>query len=110
ITAGIDLTRRLLKKTVYGLTFPLITASDGKKFGKTEQGTVWLSAERTSPYRFYQYWLNTDDCDAVRFLKYFTFLSFESIAELEEKLRDQPEQREAQKVLAYEMTLLVHNA
>src|SRR5204862_6781453 len=58
----------------------------------------------------YQYWLNTDDRDAVRFLKYFTFLSFESIAELEEKLRDQPEQREAQKVLAYEMTLLVHNA
>ena len=108
ITAGIDLTRRLLKKDVYGLTLPLITKSDGTKFGKTEKGAVWLAADRTSPYKFYQFWLNTDDRDVIKFLKFFTFLSMDEIAQLEEGLQSRPEQREAQKALAIAMTSLVH--
>jgi tyrosyl-tRNA synthetase len=81
ITAGIDLCRKKLTLTVYGLTQPLITKADGSKFGKTETGTVWLDPRRTSPYRFYQFWINSDDRDAVRYLKLFTFLSREEIEE-----------------------------
>jgi tyrosyl-tRNA synthetase len=108
ITAGIDLTRRLLRKDVYGLTLPLITKSDGTKFGKTEKGAVWLGSDRTSPYRFYQFWLNTDDRDVIKFLKFFTFLPLDEIAQFEESLQNRPEQREAQKALANAMTTLVH--
>src|SRR5581483_6843200 len=108
ITSGIDLIRRFLKKTAYGMTLPLITKSDGTKFGETEQGAVWLDPERTSPYRFYQFWLNVDDRDVVKFLKFFTFLSLDEIGALEEKAKNQPEQRDAQKALAFEMSSLVH--
>jgi tyrosyl-tRNA synthetase len=108
ITTGIDLIRRLLGKTAYGLTLPLITTSEGKKFGKTEQGNVWLDPRRTSPYRFYQFWLNVDDRDVIRFLNYFTFLSLDEIGELAEKVASRAEQREAQKALASALTALVH--
>jgi len=111
ITAGIDLIRRTSGnqvKETYGLTMPLVTKSDGVKFGKTESGTVWLDAEKTSPYKFYQFWLNTDDRDVVRFLKYFTFLSIEAINELAEEVEKEPEQRRAQRALAIEVTQLVH--
>ena len=108
ITAGIDLIRRVEGATAYGLTFPLITTSDGKKFGKTEAGTVWLDPGKTSPYRFYQYWMQVDDRDAVRFLNYFTFLDAGRIEELEQSLRRSPEKREAQATLAFEVTALVH--
>ncbi|HEY8911071.1 MAG TPA: tyrosine--tRNA ligase [Desulfosporosinus sp.] len=111
ITAGIDLIRRTSGdqvKEMYGLTMPLVTKSDGVKFGKTESGTVWLDAEKTSPYKFYQFWLNTDDRDAVRFLKYFTFLSIEEINELAEGVEKEPEKRKAQRTLAIEVTKLVH--
>jgi tyrosyl-tRNA synthetase len=108
IVSGTDLIRRLLNKKSYGLTLPLITKSDGTKFGKTEKGAVWLASDRTSPYKFYQFWLNTDDRDVVKFLKFFTFLSLDTIGGLEESLQNRPEQREAQKALATEMTALVH--
>ncbi|HWQ42739.1 MAG TPA: tyrosine--tRNA ligase [Desulfosporosinus sp.] len=110
ITAGIDLIRRTSDqvKEMYGLTMPLVTKSDGVKFGKTESGTVWLDAEKTSPYKFYQFWLNTDDRDVVRFLKYFTFLSIEGINELAEEVEKEPEKRRAQRTLAIEVTKLVH--
>ncbi|MDI3524884.1 MAG: tyrosyl-tRNA synthetase [Candidatus Atribacteria bacterium] len=108
ITAGMDLIQKVLGKKVYGLTFPLVTRSDGTKFGKTEQGAVWLDPERTTPYQFYQFWLNVDDRDVVTYLKYFTFLSREEILELEEEVKRNPERREAQRVLAREMTALVH--
>ena len=110
ITAGADLIRRLRGKPAYALVYPLITKADGTKFGKTETGTVWLDPERTSPYRFYQFWLNTDDRDVVKSLKLFTFLSQEQVAELEKATREQPEQREAQRALAKELTLAVHGA
>src|SRR5512146_1861548 len=90
------------------MVFPLMSKADGTKFGKTESGTVWLSAERTSPYRFYQFWLNTDDRDVVNYLKYFTFLPRERVEELAAVTTERPEQREAQRVLAREMTGLVH--
>ena len=108
ITAGSDLIRRTLSKKVYGLTFPLVTRTDGTKFGKTESGTVWLDPERTTPYQFYQFWINADDASVISYLKYFTFLSRDEILELEEETRQRPEKREAQKKLGQELTTLVH--
>jgi len=110
ITAGVELIRKVRggERQAYGMVYPLITKADGTKFGKTESGTVWLSAERTSPYRFYQFWLNTDDRDVVNYLKIFTFLPKERIDELEADVKERPEQREAQRVLAREMTGLLH--
>jgi len=108
ITAGIDLIRKIYQVETYGLTIPLITKSDGSKFGKTEAGAVWLDAQKTSPYQFYQFWINVDDQDVVQFLKYFTFLSHEEIDSLEEETKLHPEKRIAQKVLAKEMTVLIH--
>ncbi|MHB8524198.1 MAG: tyrosine--tRNA ligase [Limisphaerales bacterium] len=108
ITAGIDLCRKRLGKTVYGLTLPLITKADGTKFGKTESGTIWLDPKRTSVYRFYQFWIRTDDRDVIRFLKFFTFLSREIIVALETAHGAKPEAREAHKALAREMTDLIH--
>jgi tyrosyl-tRNA synthetase len=108
ITAGIDLCRKKLGKTVYGLTLPLITNADGTKFGKTEAGAVWLDPKRTSVYRFYQFWINTDDRDVIRYLKYFTFLSKEEIESLEKKHTENPGAREAHKALAKAATDLIH--
>ena len=108
ITAGVELIRRMRNSSAYGMVYPLITKSDGTKFGKSETGAVWLSAERTSPYRFYQYWLNTDDRDVITYLKFFTFLDRVSILGLENALAERPEQREAHRELAREMTRLLH--
>ncbi|MCU0771180.1 MAG: tyrosine--tRNA ligase [Verrucomicrobia bacterium] len=108
ITAGIDLTRKKLGRTVYGLTLPLITNADGSKFGKTAAGAVWLDAARTSVYRFYQFWINTDDRDVIRYLKFFTFLSRETIAGLEEQHTANPGAREAHRALAQAVTDLIH--
>jgi len=108
ITAGIDLTRRLHGAQVYGLTMPLVTKADGTKFGKTEGGTIWLDPAKTSPYAFYQFWLGTADADVYKFLKYFTFLSVASIDELEESDRVREGRPEAQRILADEMTRLIH--
>ena len=108
ITAGIDLCRKKLGKTVYGLTLPLITNADGTKFGKTEAGAVWLDPKRTSVYKFYQFWINTDDRDVIRYLKYFTFLSAEQIAEAEAKHAQNPGAREAHSQLANYMTKMIH--
>jgi tyrosyl-tRNA synthetase len=108
ITAGIDLCRKKLSKTVFGLTLPLITNADGTKFGKTEAGAVWLDWQRTSYYRFYQFWINTDDRDVIRYLKFFTFLSREEIESLEKKHSENPGAREAHKALAFEVTKLIH--
>ncbi|HKB14372.1 MAG TPA: tyrosine--tRNA ligase [Vicinamibacterales bacterium] len=110
ITAGIDLIRKLRAKKAHGLVWPLLTTSAGTKFGKTEAGTVWLDAARTPPFGFYQFWLNTDDRDVIAYLKYFTFLDRDRIAELEEATGRAPEQREAQRVLAREVTTMVHGA
>src|SRR5699024_6417767 len=110
ITAGMELIRRKRdieadeEVKVFGLTVPLITKADGTKFGKTAGGAVWLDSEKTSPYEFYQFWLNTDDRDVVKFLKYFTFLSIEEIEEIERSFNENPGKREAQKRLAEEMT------
>ena len=109
ITAGVELIRRMRGKPAGALVYPLITKADGTKFGKTESGAVWLSAQRTSPYRFYQFWLNTDDRDVVGYLKFFTWLSEEDIRALESSLQQKPEQREAQRRLAREMTRMVHD-
>lgn len=108
ITAGIDLTRKLRGAKVHGLVLPLVTTASGTKFGKTEAGTVWLDAELTKPYEFYQFWLNTDDRDAVRYLKFFTFLPQDRMRELEAVTARTPERREAQRELAREVTRLVH--
>jgi tyrosyl-tRNA synthetase len=108
ITAGMDLIRRVEGARAYGLVLPLITTSSGTKFGKTESGAVWLDAELTSPYAFYQFWLNTADADVVKYLKYFTFLDEARIRELERSSREQPARREAQRALAQEVTRLVH--
>jgi tyrosyl-tRNA synthetase len=108
ITAGIDLTRKKLGRTAYGLTLPLITNSDGTKFGKTEAGAVWLDVARTSVYKFYQFWIRTDDRDVVRYLKFFTFLGQEEIAELEKQHLQNPGARVAHKALAKAATGLVH--
>ena len=108
ITGGIDLTRRIHGNQVFGLTMPLITKSDGTKFGKTESGTIWLDAGRTSPYAFYQFWLSTPDADAYRFLKYFTFLEVSEVNALEHSDTERVGRPEAQAVLAREVTRLVH--
>jgi tyrosyl-tRNA synthetase len=113
ITAGADLIRRLRgegaeEKLAHGLVFPLVTTSSGVKFGKTEAGTIWLDPALTSPFRFYQFWINTDDRDVVTYLKFFTWLKQEEIAELEEKVRTAPQEREAQRWLAREVTRMVH--
>lgn len=108
ITGGIDLIRRVTGDKAHGVVFPLITTASGVKFGKTEEGAVWLSPERTSPYRFYQYWLNTDDADAGRYLRFFTLLPRERIEELDRAAEERPHEREAQRVLAEEVTRMVH--
>jgi tyrosyl-tRNA synthetase len=108
ILAGTDLIRKLRNRKAHGLVFPLITTSSGLKFGKTEAGAVWLDPKLTAPYRFYQFWLNTDDRDAITYLKFFTWLSQEEVEALEESVRAEPEQRKAQKELARHVTTLVH--
>ncbi|MDR0921171.1 MAG: tyrosine--tRNA ligase [Lactobacillales bacterium] len=108
ITAGTELIRRETGKQGFGLTMPLITTADGKKFGKSEGNAIWLDAEKTSPYEFYQFWLNVGDNDAVQFLKYFTFLSLDEIAEIEKEFNENTGQRLAQKTLAKEVTTIVH--
>ena len=108
ITSGIDLTRRLNQQQVYGVTLPLITKSDGTKFGKTESGTIWMDGEKTSPYGFYQFWLNTADADVYKFLKYFTFLSADEIDEIEQSDKTSSSKPEGQGILAKEVTELLH--
>jgi len=108
ITAGIDLIRRKRGGEAYGLTFPLVTTSSGEKFGKTAGNAVWLDSERTSPYHFYQYWINVDDRDVERYLKLFTFLDLGEIEAICEKHEQAPERREGQRALAAEMTRIVH--
>jgi tyrosyl-tRNA synthetase len=108
ITAGIDLTRRLNQQQVYGLTLPLVTKADGSKFGKTEEGTIWLDPKRTSVYAFYQFWINTADADVYNFLKYFTFLAMAEIEAIEEADKAAQGRPEAQSILAKEATRLVH--
>ncbi len=117
IVSGIDLIRRMhalehgegaLESIAFGVTAPLLTAADGSKIGKTEKGAVWLSAERTSPYRFHQFWLNVADADAVRFLRWYTMLSREAIDAIEAECSARPQERAAQRTLAAEMTDLVH--
>ncbi|WP_297074645.1 tyrosine--tRNA ligase [uncultured Enterococcus sp.] len=108
ITSGIELLRREKEVQGFGLTMPLITKADGTKFGKTEGNAVWLDAEKTTPYEFYQFWINTDDRDVIKFLKYFTFLPLAEIAEIEKAFLAAPESRVAQKALAKEVTTLVH--
>jgi tyrosyl-tRNA synthetase len=108
ITAGMELIRRVEGARAYGLVLPLITTSSGTKFGKTESGTVWLDAQLTSPYAFYQFWLNTADADVVKYLKFFTFLEQTRIDDLERASREQPDRRDAQRALAQEVTRLVH--
>lgn len=110
ITAGIDLIRKLRAKKVHGLVWPLMRTSTGVKFGKTEAGAVWLDPERTSPFKFYQFWLNTDDRDVVAYLRFFTFLDRGTIDALDDATRVAPERRDAQRVLAGEVTTLVHGA
>jgi tyrosyl-tRNA synthetase len=109
ITAGLELIRKTEEEAkAFGLTIPLVTKADGTKFGKTEGGAIWLDKEKTSPYEFYQFWINTDDRDVIKYLKYFTFLSKEEIEQLEKELHEAPEKRAAQKALAEEVTKLVH--
>lgn len=110
ITTGLELIRKMSDENskAFGLTIPLVTKADGTKFGKTEGGSVWLDGEKTSPYEFYQFWINTADADVVKYLKYFTFLSKEEIEALEQSVQDEPHLRKAQKTLAEEMTRLIH--
>jgi tyrosyl-tRNA synthetase len=108
IVAGTDLTRRLHRAQVYGLTLPLVVKSDGTKFGKTESGTIWLDAKRTSPYAFYQFWLNTADADVYKFMRYFTFLPVAEIAAIEAADAAREAKRDGQRVLAEQVTELVH--
>jgi tyrosyl-tRNA synthetase len=110
ITAGIELIRKLRGKKAHGLVVPLVMTSAGVKFGKTEAGTIWLDPDRTSPFRFYQFWLNTDDRDVVMYLKFFTFLERTAIEEIDVLTRSAPEKRDAQRVLAREVTGLVHGS
>ncbi|MFC4022509.1 tyrosine--tRNA ligase [Oceanobacillus longus] len=114
ITAGMELIRRSRENQnedvkVFGLTVPLITKADGTKFGKTAGNAIWLDADKTSPYEFYQFWINTDDRDVIKFTRYFTFLSKEEIADLEDEVANHPENRVAQKRLAEEVTKTVHS-
>ncbi|MFL1623384.1 tyrosine--tRNA ligase [Staphylococcus capitis] len=109
ITSGIELMRRMYGQTeAFGLTIPLVTKSDGKKFGKSESGAVWLDPEKTSPYEFYQFWINQSDEDVIKFLKYFTFLDKEEIDRLEQSKEEAPHLREAQKALAENVTKFIH--
>jgi tyrosyl-tRNA synthetase len=108
ILAGVDLIRRLRSAKAHALVFPLVTTTAGVKFGKTEAGAVWLDAKLTSPYRFYQFWLNTDDRDVITYLKFFTWLSHDEFAALEENFQTAPEKREAQRRLAREVTAMLH--
>ncbi len=110
ITAGTDLIRRITGERAHGVVFPLITTASGVKFGKTEAGAVWLDPARTSPYRFYQFWLNTDDADLPRYLRYFLLRDRGEILGLEESLRDRPQDREAHEALAAHITERVHGA
>jgi tyrosyl-tRNA synthetase len=109
IVAGVELIRRMSGEKAYGLVYPLITRADGSKFGKTADGeSVWLDPERTSPYRFYQFWLNTDDADVINYLKYFTWLDRPTIDKLQNALFERPHEREAQRRLAQEITDMIH--
>jgi tyrosyl-tRNA synthetase len=108
ITAGLELIRRVDGKAAHALTLPLVTTASGSKFGKTEQGAVWLDAAQTSPYKFYQYWINVDDRDAGKYLRLFTLLSRQEIEGLEKQIAAAPEKREAQQALARAMTAQVH--
>lgn len=109
ITSGIELMRRMYGQTeAYGITIPLVTKADGKKFGKSESGTVWLDAEKTSPYELYQFWINTSDEDVIKFLKYFTFLDKAEIEKLEASKAEAPHLREAQKALAENVVRFIH--
>ena len=110
ITAGIELVRKLRAKKAHGLVWPLMKTASGVKFGKTEAGAVWLDPARTSPFHFYQFWLNTDDRDVVRYLKCFTFLPQETIESLARTVSEAPERRDAQRTLAREVTTLVHGS
>lgn len=110
IVAGCDLIRKLRAAPAHGIVMPLLTTASGAKFGKTETGTVWLNPERTSPFRFYQFWLNVDDRDAASYLKYFTFLGKDEITALERATAEHPEKREAQRRLTREVTAMVHGA
>ncbi len=110
ITVGTELTRKKMGATVWGLVFPLLTKADGTKYGKTATGTVWLDPKRTSPYRFFQFFMQADDADVAKLLKTLTFLSQEEFAALEAEMKANPGARAAQKALAREMTTLVHGA
>ncbi len=111
ITAGLDLIRKKQGENAkaFGLTIPLLTKADGTKFGKTEGGAIWLDAEKTTPYEFYQFWINTDDRDVVKYLKYFTFLSETEINDLRRQVEEEPHLRAAQKTLAAHMTKFIHS-
>ncbi|MBG9445864.1 tyrosine--tRNA ligase [Cytobacillus firmus] len=110
ITTGLELIRKMAPEgsKAYGLTIPLVTKADGTKFGKTESGAIWLDPEKTSPYEFYQFWINTADADVIKYLRFFTFLSREEIENLEKAVQEEPHLRKAQKALAEEMTRLIH--
>lgn len=110
ITTGSELIRRILGKEAFALTCPLITKADGGKFGKTEKGNIWLDPQRTSPYQFYQFWLNVSDADAEKYIKIFTMLGKEEIDEAIARHAEAPERRELQKLLAKEVTTMVHGA
>ena len=110
ITGGIDLTRRMHKKQVFGITTPLVTKADGTKFGKTEKGTIWISAKKTSPYAMYQFWLNVSDLDVYKYLRYFTFLSVKEIRDIELADKASENKPQAQGILASEVTKLLHGA
>src|SRR5207244_6970198 len=108
ITAGVELIRRVQGRPAFGLTMPLVTKTDGSKFGKTESGTIWLDPTRTSAYEMYQFWLNTTDAEVVPYLNTFTFLPAAEIEALAARAMEAPEKRDAQRVLAREVTRLVH--
>ena len=110
ITAGLELIRRVEGKAAHALTMPLVTTASGSKFGKTEEGAVWLDPARTSPYKFYQYWINVDDRDAGKYLRLFTLLPRQEIEALEKLTQTAPEKREAQQALALDVTARVHGA
>ena len=108
ITAGVDLIRKSLSKEVYGLTLPLITSPDGSKLGKSVKNGIWLDPNRTNAYQFYQFWVNTSDEQVIQFIKYFTFLNKQKIQKLADKVKAEPAKREAQKILAKELTQFIH--
>tara|TARA_Y100000766_G_C18884483_1_gene595126 strand:+ start:569 stop:1852 length:1284 start_codon:yes stop_codon:yes gene_type:complete len=110
ITGGIDLTRRMHQKQVFGITTPLVTKADGTKFGKTEKGTIWISAKKTSPYAMYQFWLNVSDLDVYKYLRYFTFLGVKEIRDIELADKASENKPQAQGILASEVTKLLHGA